>query len=624
MFAIKRIHPVDDMHIKLRGDVGFTYIMRRDEPYVAQELAGAFSSRTGIDPWRARAAIHESYSAFHSKLANLLGTHLAAKFGKVEIHLYEPDVLEDLVLAKTKQQPSINLDPLLDGRLPSMSSLGTSRHYALSGVHSLRQGARPECLPVEEQIDGLSQKLRGKPAVVTEDDIFSGKSILEVILALRARGIECSAVFPGIQVGESAALDELRVAVEPIVRYSSSTERDVFDQVDLGDARDFIVGASGLVVLLPDRTLGRAPYVLPFVSPTARVGIPAAEEVAFSHDVLAANFQFFKRIEQLLGTPVLLQDMDRSFAHMCTSLYGLDPTMPMTDVVAWAGHRMDPLYTVNTELGKLQSRFQKLRFPEKTILLDLNGTLIPDDATTPFPVKEIRPKIQNLIRSLSAKGIQVGLCSDSPMQPLIDRIANPLGITGPIIAENGNIVRHDNFACCLRDLPSLHALREKISFIIDNYPAFYRRKDDCSSAEFGGTLPRFDRNEWAFGAGRETSIAIFGPRKLIESLGKDLVLPPTLSMDVSPEYNYLAIHPGNFRLNKGETLQALSAFGYDVTMVGNSMSDWVAPDSGVRCGFVAESRVPEEILQQASYVSELPCADGVADILKKLLVDTRS
>lgn len=110
MFAIKRIDPVDSMHIKLGGEVDFTYIMRRDEPYVAQGLAETFSARTGIDPWQVRAALHECYSLFHTKLADILGSHFAVKYGNVEIHLYEPDVLEDLVLAKAKQQPTINLD----------------------------------------------------------------------------------------------------------------------------------------------------------------------------------------------------------------------------------------------------------------------------------------------------------------------------------------------------------------------------------------------------------------------------------------------------------------------------------------------------------------------------------
>lgn len=290
----------------------------------------------------------------------------------------------------------------------------------------------------------------------------------------------------------------------------------------------------------------------------------------------------------------------------------------MTKVVSWALNQMDSLYTVNRELGKLQSRFHKANLPNSMILLDLNGTIIPDDAQTCSLPPQTKQHLQRHIQRLAASGIEVGLCSDSPLGPLYDNVAKPLGIKGPIIAENGNLVRYSDVEFCLRELSLMQSLRDEITDLIERGRITYNRQDDCLSVEFGGRLPRFDLNEWAFGAGRRTSLSVFGPPKLIEYLDRELALDSTLSKDVSPQYNYFAIHPGNFRTNKGETLRALAAFGYDMTMIGNSVSDWVTPDSKVRCGFVGGSTVSEDILAKAAFTSQKACAEGVIEILSKL------
>jgi hypothetical protein len=615
MFKVELKNPNAESHIKLDGSVDFTYIMRKDGPYVANQLAPTMNRRTGIERSLITSTIGYYYDAFHAELVEILGRHFSSNGQKVDIHLYDSDSLEKLVLEKIEDRNVVNVDPLLEGCLPSLS---TSRHYALSGTKALAQGERPGSPSVQRQIQELAKNSVYGPAVVTEDDVFSGKSMVEVIVALRQQGIKCSMVCPGIQIGAAAAFSELQILVDPVVRYSSATSRDILDQVDLGDARDFLLGASGLVVILPDKSLGRAPYVMPFVSPNARVGIPADQEIAFSREILVANLNFFRQVETLLGEPMVLSDVDPSFAHMCSELYGLHPNTPMTKVVTWALNEMGSLYRINKELGTLQNRFHKLNLPERMVLLDLNGTIIPDDAHSCQLPAESKLLLQHQISRLAASGIQVGLCSDSPLDPLYHHIAKPLGIKGPIIAENGNVIRYQNVEFCLRELSMIQSLRDKITDLIESSFTPYNQQKDCLSMEFGGKLPRFELNEWAFGAGRKTSISVFGPPQLIEYLDKHLPLEPGLSKDASPQYNYFAIHPSNFRTNKGETLRALAAFGYDMTMVGNSMSDWVAPDSKVRCGFVGESTVSDDILAKASLTSEKPCAEGVIEILSRL------
>jgi hypothetical protein len=231
---------------------------------------------------------------------------------------------------------------------------------------------------------------------------------------------------------------------------------------------------------------------------------------------------------------------------------------------------------------------------------------------------DVMQQLQREIRRLSQAGIEVGLCSDSPLEPLKRYVATPLGMKGPIIAENGHVIGFGDKKLRLRALPDVESLRREIEEIISRAPMPHSRKEDCLSAEFQEQQIRFDQNEWAFGAGREASVSIFAPGHLISYIVDKLVLPPELSMDVSPDYNYLAIHPGRYRANKAETLAALAAYGYGVHMVGNSMSDWVDPKSGVRCGFVGGSSVAPEILQRAALTSTKTTVEGVIEILKQV------
>jgi hydroxymethylpyrimidine pyrophosphatase-like HAD family hydrolase len=615
MFTVQVKDPIKEPVVRLDGSTDFIYIMRKDGPYVAASIAERLSRRTGIARDVATSVLGYHYDAFHARLVDILGAHLSSGDRAVEIHLYEAEPLKRIIEDKTHGQRVINADPLLEGSLPS---LYTSRHYALSGVTTLKQGERPGSPPMSMQLDNLANDFGNSAVVITEDDIFSGKSMVDVIEALRGKGVPCSHVYPGIQVGMTPALSALNVAVDPAVQYLSVTKRDLFDQIDLGDARDFLLGASGLVVVLPTNTFGRAPYVLPFVSPHARAGIAAAQEYDFSSDVLLANREFFVSVESLLATPLILSDVDPCFARMCQSLYGFPATTKLSTVVEWALSRMEPLYRINSELGKVQSDLYAVTLPSRMVLLDLNGTLIPDDATDCHLQGELLQQLRSEIARLADAGIEVGLCSDSPLEPLKCAIAAPLGMRGPIIAENGNILYHNDKRVRLRTLQDIEGLRHQIEKIVAEAPVHYAKQQDCLSGEFGGQTLRFDQNEWAFGAGRESSISIFAPESLVSYLAEKLVLASDVSMDISADHNYLAIHPGSFRTNKGETLNALAAFGYGVHMIGNSMSDWVNPTSGVRCGFVGGSTVPKEILRRAALTSTQPNTHGVIEILGML------
>jgi len=74
----------------------------------------------------------------------------------------------------------------------------------------------------------------------------------------------------------------------------------------------------------------------------------------------------------------------------------------------------------------------KLARQLKLIMTDVDGTITDS--------RETRPEVSQVIRHLEKKGITVGLVSGRTL-PQLDRMARELGITGPIIAENGGVAR---------------------------------------------------------------------------------------------------------------------------------------------------------------------------------------
>ena len=210
----------------------------------------------------------------------------------------------------------------------------------------------------------------------------------------------------------------------------------------------------------------------------------------------------------------------------------------------------------------------------------------------------------------------VGLCSDSPL-PQLQEIAKKLGVDGPIIAENGNIIFNDGQALTLNELPEIETYRSKI--IEQGQKLGFQQTEDCIAPEFGGKQIDVNNSQWSFGANRKTSVTVFGPSQLIIDLSSCFSDNQGISIDCSPEYNFFAIHPGeNYKQNKGYTLDTLSAYGHNIVMVGNSMSDWVEPEHGVVCTFVGGARINGNATNQAGYISYKPTIKGVIDILEKI------
>lgn len=594
--------------IELDPQDGFTYVMRLDPEFTMGPLAEKLAaSDQNLDLNTAKQGLAYAYADFHASLEASIIAGFSA-YGPAAIHTFEPDALKQATKQKAGNLPIISLDPLLDGQ--EADAYPVSRLYDLTGEQAIGPVTRPGYTgTMEQNAAALAMKYNGQPVALAEDDFFTGQSLEYALGVLLAAGVNVAKIIPGIQIGDvSAELLAKGIPIDSVVHYQV-TEGNIYDCLDLGDPRDFLVGASGLVVALPDGEFGRLPYVLPFVSASARASIPHEAELAFSTQVLEANLTFYQQAESLCGQPILIKHMDPAFVKAANVMQGFDLEMPMTELVQWSLNQL----VVSEHQLNLAEQIEQLNLPKDMVLLDVNGTIFPDESSDGYVDPESVFALKEQVANLKVQGVIVGLCSDSPLSPLIG-LATQLGLDSetPIVAENGNIIHYGGQTVAVNPLPSLEEFKMQILAVADGLP----QAEDTIAPEFGGHEPNFSDGQWAFGQGRVASVTVFGPVELITELGNLFGNVPGISIDCSPDFNFFAIHSGSdYTKNKGKTLAELVALGHNVTMVGNSKSDWVDPATGVKCAFVGGSRITPQITEQAAYVSSESTLNGVVDIL---------
>lgn len=599
-------------NVEVGSDVDFVYVMRKDGNFAMSPIARRFATEYGLDEGKTKHILMEEYDTYFSKLADVLQWGYSPK-GKMELHLYNPDTLDMSVREKIGNLPTVSLDPLMNS---GVFELGVSRGFYLGGRKDFGQVSRPGTDSLSKQAQNISYLLAGTAVAVAEDDIFSGGSVVASLSELRGHGVDVKKLVAGIQVGGSSILSEMGVFVDSVVAYSTSDGTDIFDKVDLGDPRDYLLGASGLVIKLPNGNFARAPYILPFVSTTARAGIPQEMEKEFAMKVLQASLEFYISAGERIGKPILLKNMDPNFVVLMSEMYGFDSNTTMESVVVWSMDNLDKIADLTESLGEFQEELAHLELPKNIIFIDVNGTLIPEGSIDGSISDEELLSLKKALLLAEEKGFSVGLCSDSPL-PQLQEFAAKLGISGPIIAENGNLVFNNGESLILRIPKSIEEIKIKILKLAEDHS--YEQIDDSIAPEYGGDIVDQNSPYWSFGANRETSVIVFGPPEFVKDLGVSFANNADYSVDVSSENNYFAIHPGsNFRDNKGMTLNTLSAHGHNIIMIGNSVSDWVVPTSGVQCAFVADSRITEEIVEKTAYISDKPLVSGVVDIIKSI------
>lgn len=217
----------------------------------------------------------------------------------------------DYVKQLEKQEKVLNLDVCTNNG----SGINLSRQFYLCDgqLRSRKLIGRPGFLDLDSQILAI------KPGDYTllDDDIATGSTV-NMLLG---------------KLPENVRINKIRT----LMNYSrkmynhshlGSLDQDAFDIVDL---RDFMLGsrASGLVVLLPDGSIARAPYLQPYVSLISRASIPPSSEMVFSKKLWEVNFEFFNALDR-----ATIADLDEYVQKLFYYL-GFKPEMPVTDLCAW-------------------------------------------------------------------------------------------------------------------------------------------------------------------------------------------------------------------------------------------------------------------------------------------------
>lgn len=643
----------DTAHVRLGQDVSFVYVIRKDGnltiPPIVNKLA---SNSPALDVAHTTSVLREAYEKCCRQLCDCLLDAFAyvgeaGSTRQVELHIYDPAELEAGVLKRAAGAFLVSMDPLIKGDVP----LQVSRLFCLGGVADLGLSNRPGAPDLAEQISNvnkiysdeietlrlritlaenfgdkvqLEQQLNfllTEGVKLVDDDMYTGGTVLGIIKQLKSAGVKVTEVIPQLQTGDPAEVIAHEVEVTPVVKYTVQDR----EQLDLGDLRDFIVGISGLVVKLPSGGRGRAPYILPWVSPTARASIPTELERDFSFRILKVNLEFYREVERKIGKPITIRDLDRNFGLMMQELYGFDLDASMTKVIEWAIGNASRVSRFNEHLGFMQERLERMNLPKQIVFLDVNGTLFPDNSENGRIDPTNLAKLQKLINNLREQSVAVGLCSDTPLTQL-QLLALRLGCTGPILAENGNILHFQDKELIIRELSFWREIKMSIEKLGSRR---YKKIVDCVAPEFGGELPDFSKEQWAFGLGRTSSLTVFGPSEFIARLPERLIAELgnklancDYSFDCSPQHNFFAVHPGcNYQLNKRESLNLLSQFdNRTILMVGNSKADLTV--GNVACAFVNDPSIDEEIQKQATFISDKPDIEGVIDILARIKISS--
>jgi nicotinic acid mononucleotide adenylyltransferase len=214
----------------------------------------------------------------------------------------------------TQGHDVISLDPCIPGSI----NLGVSRVYPVGAtVSPLDMIPRPGWPSFDEQLAAIQPG----EYILFDDDSATGRTLAWVERLLSTKDLT---------IIREETLTRGRISIEEPERVR-----------DLCDMRDFIAGAreGGLVVKLPDGSVARAPYSLPYVLPAARISLPLGQERWFSRRIWELNLEFFSSLDSTLT-------VEHAFpAFKTLALYiGFERSTPMADVAEWHVRRLRPRF----------------------------------------------------------------------------------------------------------------------------------------------------------------------------------------------------------------------------------------------------------------------------------------
>jgi len=224
------------------------------------------------------------------------------------------------------------------------------------------------------------------------------------------------------------------------------------------------------------------------------------------------------------------------------------------------------------------------------------------DGTITAGGDSISPAVSRVIRRLEQQGIMVGLVSGRTLLEL-EWLAHDLGITGPIIAENGGVAKL-KVNGGLVDLgysrqPALEGL-EKLKAL---YPNAIKEREDNRD--------------------RLIDVVIWSHGVEVSELRKHLEETQLL------DSGYI-LHIMQEGISKGRTLMRLmgeiahgSLSNANVMVFGDSATDISLFELFPHCVFITNPRLPtqqrKELKKIAKYVSDLPVEEGFVEVISHII-----
>jgi nicotinic acid mononucleotide adenylyltransferase len=270
-----------------------------------------------IIPWKQRVGdtLNQTRKTFSVELTRILTKSFRTSFphSAVEITSIPLGDQSELIRGRIDKFPipTISLDSCIQGHY----TIASSRQFEVTS------GERCEGIfhrPGEAELERQIEEIPSGSYVLMDDDIATGATIRALCALLPSR-----ITIQGVLSAQEVYTKEGLRTVE------SSSSSSLVDVVDL---RDFLVGSreGGLVVRLPNGTIARAPYLLPYVQNSRRMSLPTDEELGFSRAVWKLNREFF----DCLPVALVVGDCHEAFRHLALSV-GFTTSTTMSDFCQW-------------------------------------------------------------------------------------------------------------------------------------------------------------------------------------------------------------------------------------------------------------------------------------------------
>lgn len=175
---------------------------------------------------------------------------------------FQGDVYTHNIVSATVEDNDIDLDIWSNHK----HTFSITRCFDLGGYEQLGYVARPSAPSLEAQIASIPQ---GSYYLVDDDQVTGGT--LRYIRSILPQNIQ-------------------------VLGHKFHADGQIPFAEDYADVSDFLFGAknSGLTVLLPNGKTVRVPYMLPYLNPHIRSGLPADSVWAFSLEMWQHNLAFFQ------------------------------------------------------------------------------------------------------------------------------------------------------------------------------------------------------------------------------------------------------------------------------------------------------------------------------------------